>query len=102
MTWVASCDTCGWEQACNQYAAAGAAARDHGVNCPDPYTRVYERAGFYVQRMTGTLMRHPWIVIDPTCPPGRHPTRDCRCEVFRSEREAAAYAAEQNASAVAG
>lgn len=42
--WVASCDTCGWEQACNEYAAAGACARDHGANCPDPYTRVYERA----------------------------------------------------------
>lgn len=44
-----------------------------------------------VERMTGYKISHPFIVLDPTCPPGRHPTRDCGCKVFKTEREANSY-----------
>lgn len=51
-----------------------------------------------VKTMKGTLMGHPFIVTNPSCPEGRHPTRDCGCKVFRYRKEAETYAAERNAS----
>lgn len=46
-----------------------------------------------VKRMTGGTgtISHPWIVLDPACPEGRHPTRDCGCAVFRTLPAALAY-----------
>lgn len=52
---------------------------------------------FKVERMSGFRISHPYIAIDPKCPPGRHPTRDCRCRVFKTEREAYAYAEQESA-----
>jgi hypothetical protein len=54
-----------------------------------------------VKRMKGGsgTMSHPFIATNPTCPDGRHPTRVCGCKVFRTEREAQAYAAERNRAA---
>lgn len=35
---------------------------------------------------------HPFIAQAPGCPDGPHPTRDCGCQVFRTEAQAHAYA----------
>lgn len=47
-----------------------------------------------VEKMTGFRISHPYAAHDPACPPGRHPTRDCGCRVFRTIAEAEAYIAE--------
>ena len=52
-----------------------------------------------VVRMTGFRISHPFIVRDPACPKERHPTRDCGCKVFRTEREARTYSAQMEAKA---
>lgn len=51
-----------------------------------------------VKRMKHTYARTPFIVVNPECPPGRHPTRDCGCRVFKSEKKADEYAAARNGS----
>lgn len=48
-----------------------------------------------IQRMTGFTIKHPFIVLDPACPPGRHPTRNCGCQVFRTMAEAEKYRDQQ-------
>lgn len=45
-----------------------------------------------VEAMTGFKMTHRFIVLDPACPEGRHPTRWCGCQTFRTRAEADAYA----------
>jgi hypothetical protein len=45
-----------------------------------------------VERMSGFKISHPFIVVDPLCPPTRHPTRDCGCTVFRTLPKATEYA----------
>lgn len=49
-----------------------------------------------VERMGSTYLRTPYIVTDPSCPKGRHPTRNCGCEVFKSKAKAEAYADRKN------
>ena len=44
-----------------------------------------------VKTMTGFRISHPYIAVDPACPDGRHPTRDCGCKVFKTRDEADAY-----------
>lgn len=51
-----------------------------------------------VVKMTGTVMRHPWLARDPKCPEGRHPTRDCGCKVFMTSDAAERYIAEKAAA----
>lgn len=51
--------------------------------------------GWTVERMTGFSMTHPIVAHAPECPPGPHPTRDCRCRVFRNTAQAQAYIDEQ-------
>lgn len=55
------------------------------------------RAPWTVQRMSGFRISHPFIVTNPACPEGRHPTfgGKCGCKVFRTEAEAQAYADER-------
>lgn len=48
-----------------------------------------------VRRMPGFRLTHPFIAVDPECPPKPHPTRWCRCRVHRTEADATAYAAAQ-------
>jgi hypothetical protein len=43
---------------------------------------------------SGTIS-HPWVAVDPQCPPDRHPTRWCGCKVFRTVAEAETYIAER-------
>lgn len=59
--------------------------------------------GWRVVKMSGGsgTINHPVIAVAPGCPTTRHPTRDCRCKVFRSHAAAAAYVAEQEQSAAA-
>lgn len=53
-----------------------------------------------VNRMSGRFtISHPWIATAPTCPDGPHPTRDCACEVFRTEALATACIAAQRQAA---
>lgn len=42
-----------------------------------------------VEPLPGFRVTCPYIAHDPNCPRGPHPTRDCRCRVFRTK--AAAY-----------
>jgi len=44
---------------------------------------------------SGTLT-HPVIAVAPGCPDERHPTRGCRCKVFRSRALAETWIAEQD------
>lgn len=46
--------------------------------------------------MTGYRINTPFIVVNPACPPGRHPTRDCGCKVFKTQKKAMEYVDEQN------
>lgn len=48
-----------------------------------------------VDRIKGYRISHPFAAHDPNCPPGPHPTRDCRCQVFRTVEDAEAYISEQ-------
>ena len=48
-----------------------------------------------IDRMPGFRISHPYVAHDPDCPPGPHPTRGCRCKVFRTPDEAQAYIDEQ-------
>lgn len=52
-----------------------------------------------IKTMTGTYMRHNLIVVNPACPEGRHPTRDCGCKVFAKQADAQRYAREKGAEA---
>lgn len=45
-----------------------------------------------VETMTGFKISTAFIVLDPACPEGRHPTRWCGCQTFRTRAEADAYA----------
>lgn len=49
-----------------------------------------------VVRMRGgsRTISHPWMVVAPGCPDGRHPTRDCACKVQRTESDAWDYVKE--------
>ena len=51
----------------------------------------FGKAEWKVERMSGYRISHPFIVLDPGCPPGRHPTRNCGCEVFKKYDQAVAY-----------
>lgn len=51
-----------------------------------------------IEKMTGFTIKYPYIVIDPACPPGRHPTRNCGCRVFRTMAEAEQYKGEKEAA----
>lgn len=44
-----------------------------------------------VDRMPGFRISHPYAAHDANCPGGPHPTRDCRCRVFRTADDAQAY-----------
>lgn len=44
-----------------------------------------------ITRMTGYRISHPYIAVTPGCPTERHPTRDCRCTVFRTLEDAETY-----------
>jgi hypothetical protein len=45
---------------------------------------------------TGTYtISHPIIAITPGCPTAPHPTRNCRCKVFRTRTAAQKYVNEQ-------
>lgn len=48
-----------------------------------------------MKRMTGYRISKPFIVIDPACPDGRHPTTRCGCEVFGTVEEGLAYRAQR-------
>lgn len=50
---------------------------------------------WHIEKMTGYTIKFPYIAIDPACPPGRHPTRNCGCKVFRTEAEARHYIEEK-------
>lgn len=46
-----------------------------------------------IKRMSGgsRTINTPFIVVNPKCPEGRHPTRDCGCKVFKTLEAAEAY-----------
>jgi len=52
----------------------------------------FGRPQWEVKTMTGYRINSPYIVTDPACPEGRHPTRDCGCRVFKTKKAAQAYA----------
>jgi hypothetical protein len=54
-----------------------------------------------IRNMTGRsgTLSHAVIAIAPGCPDGRHPTRDCACQVFKTPADAETYIAEQKAVA---
>lgn len=50
-----------------------------------------------VKQMTGFRFTHTRLIVtDPSCPEGRHPTRDCGCRTFNNDRAAQAYADARN------
>ena len=51
--------------------------------------------GWEIVGMTGFRISHPFMARDPRCPKERHPTRDCRCHVFKTTAEASRYITEQ-------
>jgi len=55
--------------------------------------------GWEIITMEGFRINSPYMARDPQCPKERHPTRDCRCKVFKTHRDAAAYVAEQEENA---
>lgn len=44
-----------------------------------------------VEPLPGFRVTCPYIAHDPNCPPGPHPTRNCRCRVFRTKAAAYSY-----------
>jgi hypothetical protein len=60
-----------------------------------------EDDGWSIEQATGYTLSHGVYVRDPNCAQGRHPTRNCRCAVFRSLPAAKLYIAEQRAEAEA-
>lgn len=55
-------------------------------------------AEWSIERVKGFTMSHPIVAHAPECPPGPHPTRDCRCRVFRTTADAQAYVDQQTAA----
>lgn len=48
--------------------------------------------GWRIHRVApGYTHSHPFVATAPGCPDGRHPTRDCRCRVFRTPEAAHEY-----------
>lgn len=50
---------------------------------------------WYVKPIPGFKMSHPYVAHDPNCREGPHPTRDCRCKVFKTVAAAEAYIKEE-------
>lgn len=46
---------------------------------------------WHVEGMPGFRITSPYVAHDPNCPSGPHPTRDCRCRVFRTRSAAWSY-----------
>lgn len=47
-----------------------------------------------VEAMPGFRINSPYVAHDPRCPSGPHPTRACRCRVFRTRSAAWSYISE--------
>lgn len=44
-----------------------------------------------VDAISGFRITSPYVAHDPVCPSGPHPTRHCRCRVFRTRSLAWSY-----------
>ncbi|MGP4995530.1 hypothetical protein [Glutamicibacter ardleyensis] len=49
-----------------------------------------------VKKMPGFRISHPYIAVTPGCPTAQHPTRWCKCKVFRTNAAATEYVKEQD------